>query len=79
VDLIVRNYRDRAVYFAAEMLSTRGKTPREKCLVSGSGNVAQYTVEKINQLGSKAITLSIPTVTSTTERISAEKLASSWS
>jgi glutamate dehydrogenase (NADP+) len=48
-----------AVYFAAEMLSTRGQTLEGKtCLVSGSGNVAQYTVEKINQLGGKAITLS---------------------
>ena len=48
-----------AVYFAAEMLSTRGKTLEgKKCLVSGSGNVAQYTVEKINQLGGKVVTLS---------------------
>jgi glutamate dehydrogenase (NADP+) len=48
-----------AVYFAAEMLATRGETMEGKtCLVSGSGNVAQYTVEKINQLGGKAITLS---------------------
>jgi len=48
-----------AVYFAAEMLATRGETLEGKsCLVSGSGNVAQYTVEKINELGGKAITLS---------------------
>jgi glutamate dehydrogenase (NADP+) len=48
-----------AVYFAAEMLATRGQTLEGKtCLVSGSGNVAQYTVEKLNQLGAKAITLS---------------------
>jgi glutamate dehydrogenase (NADP+) len=48
-----------AVYFAAEMLNTRGDTLEGKtCLVSGSGNVAQYTVEKINQLGGKAVTLS---------------------
>lgn len=48
-----------AVYFAAEMLGTRGQTLDGKiCLVSGSGNVAQYTVEKINQLGGKAVTLS---------------------
>jgi len=48
-----------AVYFAAEMLSTRGETLKGKtCLVSGSGNVAQYTVQKINQLGGKAVTLS---------------------
>ncbi len=48
-----------AVYFAAEMLATRGQTLEGKtCLVSGSGNVAQYTVEKINQLGGKVVTLS---------------------
>jgi glutamate dehydrogenase (NADP+) len=48
-----------AVYFAAEMLSTRGKTLEGKvCLVSGSGNVAQYTIEKILQLGGKAVTVS---------------------
>ncbi len=48
-----------SVYFAAEMLQTRGDTLEGKtCLVSGSGNVAQYTVEKINQLGGKVVTLS---------------------
>jgi len=48
-----------ATYFAAEMLGTRKQTMEGKiCLVSGSGNVAQYTVEKINQLGGKAVTLS---------------------
>ncbi|MEW6701648.1 MAG: NADP-specific glutamate dehydrogenase [Bacteroidota bacterium] len=48
-----------AVYFAAEMLGTRGQTLEgKKCLVSGSGNVAQYTVEKILQLGGKILTLS---------------------
>jgi len=48
-----------SVYFAAEMLSTRGQTLEgKKCLVSGSGNVAQYTVEKILQLGGKVLTLS---------------------
>jgi glutamate dehydrogenase (NADP+) len=48
-----------AVYFASEMLQTRRQTLEGKtCLVSGSGNVAQYTVEKINQLGGKAVTLS---------------------
>ena len=48
-----------AVYFAAEMLKTRNESLEGKsCLVSGSGNVAQYTVEKIIQLGGKAITLS---------------------
>ena len=48
-----------AVYFGAEMLGTRGETYEGKtCLVSGSGNVAQYTVEKILQLGGKPVTLS---------------------
>lgn len=48
-----------AVYFASEMLQTRRQTIEGKtCLVSGSGNVAQYTVEKINQLGGKVVTLS---------------------
>jgi glutamate dehydrogenase (NADP+) len=48
-----------AVYFASEMLSTRGDTLEGKtCLVSGSGNVAQFTVEKIIELGGKVITLS---------------------
>ena len=48
-----------AVYFAAEMLATRGQEIKGKvAAVSGSGNVAQYTVAKINQLGGKAITLS---------------------
>jgi len=48
-----------AVYFAAEMLNTKNDTMENKvCLVSGSGNVAQYTVEKINQLGGQVVTLS---------------------
>ncbi len=48
-----------SVYFASEMLATRGDNLEGKvCLVSGSGNVAQYTVEKINQLGGKVVTLS---------------------
>jgi len=47
------------VYFSAEMLAARGDTLEGKtCLVSGSGNVAQYTVEKINELGGKVLTLS---------------------
>jgi len=47
------------VYFAAEMLATRDTDFRGKtCLVSGSGNVAQYTVEKIIELGGKVLTLS---------------------
>jgi len=48
-----------AVYFAQEMLSTRGETLKDKvCLVSGSGNVSQYTVEKILDFGGKPVTLS---------------------
>jgi glutamate dehydrogenase (NADP+) len=48
-----------AVYFAAEMLATRKETLAGKvCLVSGSGNVAQYTVQKLIELGAKAVTLS---------------------
>ncbi len=48
-----------AVYFAAEMLSLQGKSMEGRtCLVSGSGNVAQYTVEKLIQLGGKPVTLS---------------------
>ncbi|NLE59866.1 MAG: glutamate dehydrogenase, partial [Planctomycetes bacterium] len=48
-----------AVYFAEEMLATRNDSMRGKvCTVSGSGNVAQYTVEKVNQLGGKCVTLS---------------------
>jgi len=48
-----------SVYFAAEMLATRNQTFEGKtCLVSGSGNVAQYTVEKILDLGGKVVTLS---------------------
>ena len=47
------------VYFAAEMLATRNDNLEGKtCLVSGSGNVAQYTSEKILHLGGKVVTLS---------------------
>src|SRR4051794_12729951 len=47
------------VYFAAEMLATRGQTLEGKvCLVSGSGNVSQYTVEKLLHFGAKPVTLS---------------------
>src|SRR5580765_1381671 len=48
-----------AVYFAAEMLKTRKEEMKGKtCLVSGSGNVAQYTVDKLISLGARAVTLS---------------------
>jgi len=47
------------VYFAEEMLKTRGDSIKGKvCTVSGAGNVAQYTVEKVIELGGKAVTLS---------------------
>lgn len=47
------------VYFAAEMLATRDMNfEGQKCLVSGSGNVAQHTAEKLIDLGAKVITLS---------------------
>jgi glutamate dehydrogenase (NADP+) len=47
------------VYFADEMLkSKKDKLEGKICLVSGSGNVAQYTVEKLNALGAKVVTLS---------------------
>ena len=47
------------VYFSAEMLNTREQTFEGKtCLVSGSGNVAQYTTEKLLELGGRVVTLS---------------------
>lgn len=47
------------VYFAREMLDRIGKSLEGKiCTVSGSGNVAQYTVEKLLDLGGKPVTLS---------------------
>ncbi|HOW97325.1 MAG TPA: NADP-specific glutamate dehydrogenase [Kiritimatiellia bacterium] len=66
-----------SVYFAEEMLKTRGETFKGKvCAVSGSGNVAQYTVEKLNQLGAKVVTLSDSNGTIYDKAgITAEKLA----
>ncbi len=47
------------IYFAAEMLATRNDTLDGKtCLVSGSGNVAQYAAEKLLELGGKVVTMS---------------------
>ncbi len=47
------------VYFAAEMLKAKGQDFKgKKCLVSGSGNVAQYTVEKLLDLGATPLTMS---------------------
>lgn len=47
------------VYFVQEMLKTRGESITGKvCTISGSGNVAQYTAEKLLELGAKVVTLS---------------------
>jgi glutamate dehydrogenase (NADP+) len=47
------------VYFAEEMLKTRKDSLKGKvCLVSGSGNVSQYTIEKLLDLGAKPMTCS---------------------
>src|SRR5213079_2805063 len=66
-----------AVYFAAEMLKTRKEELKGKtCLVSGSGNVAQYTVDKLISLGARAVTLSDSTgYVHDEEGIDREKLA----
>ena len=66
-----------AVYFAENMLATRDDTLEGKvCTVSGSGNVAQYTVEKLNELGAKPVTLSDSNGTiHDPDGIDAEKLA----
>ena len=65
------------VYFAEEMLKSRGENFEGKiCTVSGSGNVAQYTIEKLNQLGAKAVSLSDSNGTIyDPDGIDAEKLA----
>ena len=56
-------------YFAAEMLATRGLDFKGKIVaISGSGNVAQYAVEKVNQLGGKVITLCDSTATIVDEK-----------
>ncbi len=66
-----------SVYFAQEMLATRGEGLEGKvAVVSGSGNVAQYTVEKLLQNGAKVLTLSDSGGTIVDEDgINAEKLA----
>jgi glutamate dehydrogenase (NADP+) len=66
-----------AVFFAEEMLKTRNESFKGKvCTVSGSGNVAQYTVEKLNQLGAKVVSLSDSTGTIHDKNgIDADKLA----
>ncbi len=48
-----------AVYFAGEMLSTRNKNLKDQvCLVSGAGNVAQFTTQKLIEFGAKVVTMS---------------------
>lgn len=48
-----------SVYFAQEMLNHRGDSlDGKRCVVSGSGNVAQYTAEKLLDLGATVLTLS---------------------
>ena len=66
-----------ATYFAEEMLKTRDDSFKGKTVVvSGSGNVAQYTVEKVNQLGGKVVSLSDSAGTIyDKDGIDAEKLA----
>jgi glutamate dehydrogenase (NADP+) len=65
-----------ATYFAAEMMKTRSEGIQGKrVLISGSGNVAQYSVEKVNQLGGKSLSLSDSNGTIIDEDgINAEKL-----
>ncbi len=66
-----------AVYFAAEMLKVRDLDMKGKAaIVSGSGNVAQYTIEKVLDLGGKAISLSDSSGTVIDEKgIDRDKLA----
>jgi len=65
------------VYCAEEMLKARGENFEGKvCTISGSGNVSQYTVEKLNQLGAKVVSLSDSNGTIyDPDGINAEKLA----
>jgi glutamate dehydrogenase (NADP+) len=65
------------VFFAQEMLKKRGESFEGKiCTVSGSGNVAQYTIEKLNQLGATCVSLSDSAGTIYDKAgITAEKLA----
>jgi glutamate dehydrogenase (NADP+) len=47
-----------SVYFAQEMLATRGESLKGKvCAVSGAGNVGLHTIEKVNQFGGKCVTM----------------------
>lgn len=64
------------IYFTAEMQATRRETLKNKIVcISGSGNVAQYAVEKVTQMGGKVVTLSDSNgFIYDPERINAEKL-----
>jgi glutamate dehydrogenase (NADP+) len=65
------------VYYAVEMLKTRKETlDGKRCLVSGSGNVSQYTVEKLLDFGAKPIAVSDSNgIIHDPEGINREKLA----
>ncbi len=65
------------VYFAEEMLNTKDESFKGKTVaISGSGNVAQYAAEKVNDLGGKVVTLSDSSGTVyDKDGINAEKLA----
>ena len=65
------------VYFAEEMLNTKDESFKGKAVaISGSGNVAQYAAEKVNDLGGKVVTLSDSSGTVfDKDGINAEKLA----
>jgi len=65
------------VYFTQEMLKTKGESFKGKNVtISGSGNVAQYAVEKVTQLGGKVLTMSDSNGTIyDPDGIDAEKLA----
>jgi glutamate dehydrogenase (NADP+) len=65
------------VYFAEQMLKTRDELLEGKtCIISGSGNVAQFTADKLNQLGARVVSLSDSSGTVFDKGgITAEKLA----
>jgi glutamate dehydrogenase (NADP+) len=70
------SYRVRNVYFAQSMLETKGSFAGKTIVVSGSGNVAQYSTEKATQLGGKVVTMSDSAgYIYDAEGIDAEKLA----
>ena len=68
------------IYFLMEMLKTKGMDLKGKtCLISGSGNVAQYTAEKVIEMGGKVLTMSDSDgYVYDPEGIDREKLTTSW-